>query len=374
MTIPNKNKGYGVIIAAVAVTVAVMLCGMISGIVLAVRQRKESAMFNNSAQEMAGYLLRDSAVGLKGAMSALRLCNEAEPAEELSRAALIYAVRAETALECKSGDWAESQNKEQFLNDISTVLHTYTPEKTMELSDKLYEYTDKFCAWVTDGAEFEYDGELIKSEGGAHNKDVTEDDIAAAEQAVKDALNASSCEHVGDYKGHIEFNVERDGSTGYAVVCGEKIIEFSFMRDEDAETDTTETAKEIALETAKACGYDGLEVKWCEKTGKSISVIMCRSYDGALACDDSAMAVIYGGKTVAFTAGGCDNKHSDIPTPKVAESDAHKALRSDTSEGRLVVRKMNGRERICYEYRYELEDGVHYVYVCAENGKQIDIK
>ena len=101
---------------------------------------------------------------------------------------------------------------------------------------------------------------------------------------------------------------------------------------------------------------------------------MCRSYDGAMACDDSAMAVVGGGKAVAFAAGGCDNKHSDIPTPKVAEGDARKALKSDTSEGRLVVRKMNGRERICYEYRYELDDGVHYVYVCAENGKQIDVK
>lgn len=373
MTIPNKNKGYGVIIAAVAVTIAVMLCGMISGIVLAARQRKENAMFNNSAQEMAGYLLRDSAVGLKSTMSALRLCNEVEPAESLSRVGLIYAVRAETALECKSGDWEDSLNKEQFLNDVYTVLHTYTPEQTMELAGKLYEYTDKFCSWVVDGAEFVYDGELIKSEDGAHDDDVTEDDIAAAEKTVQEALNAS-CDYVGDYGGHIEFNIERDDSTGYAVVCGKKIIEFSFMRDEDAGTDTIETAKAIALRTAKACGYDGLEVKWCEQIGKSISVIMCRSYDGAMACDDSAMAVICGGKAVAFTAGGCDNKHSNIPTPKVDEGTAHKALRSDTAEGRLVVRKMNGRERICYEYRYELEDGVHYVYVCAENGRQIDIK
>lgn len=373
MTIPNKNKGYGVIIAAVAVTIAVMLCGMITGIVLSVRQRKESAMFNDSAQ-MAGYLLRDSAVGLKNTMSALRLCNETEPAESLSRIGLIYAVRAETALECKSGDWADSLNKEQFLNDVSTVLHTYTPEQTMQLSDKLYEYTYKFCSWVTDGVEFDYDGELIKSDGGAHKEDVTEDDISAAAKTVQDALNASSCEYVGDYGGHIEFTVERDGSTGYAVVCGEKIIEFSFMRDEKESDDDIETAKKVALETAEACGYDGLEVKWCEHTGRSVSVIMCRSYDGALACDDSAMAVIYGGKTVAFTAGGCDNKHSNIPTPKVEESDAHKALRMDTAEGKLVVRKMNGKERICYEYRYELEDGVHYVYVCAENGKQIDIK
>ncbi|MCH5155708.1 MAG: hypothetical protein J1F69_03795 [Clostridiales bacterium] len=372
MTMSNRNKGYGVIIAAVAVTVAVMLCGMISGIVLAVRQRKESAEYNDSAKQMAGYLLRDSAVELKSAMSALRLCNEVEPAETLSRTALIFAVRAETALECQAGDWADCRNKEQFLNDISTVLDTYTPEQTMQMSDILYEYSTKFCAWVTDGVEFDYNGELIKPED-KHDRTITENDIAEAAKTVKKALNADSCEYLGDYGGHIEFNLERDGATGYAVVCGKKIVEFAFVRGEQSETDL-ETAKKVALEAAEACGYSGLEVKWCETTGKSVSVIMCRSYDGAMACDDSAMAVVHSGKTVAFTAGKCDNEHKNIPTPKVDEKQAHKALRTDTADGKLVVRVMNGRERICYEYRYELDDGVHYVYVCAENGKQIDIK
>ncbi|MDE6029159.1 MAG: hypothetical protein K2F90_02415 [Clostridiales bacterium] len=373
MNYRKTKEGFGIIIAAVAVTVIVLLCGLGSGLALAVRERRQSAAFNDPSKDMAGYLLRDSAVELKSTMSALRLCNEAEPAESLNRAALVYAVRAETALECQSGDWADSRAKEHFLNDISTVLNEYTPEQTMQMSDMLYDYCSRFCAWVTDGAEFEYDGELIASTGGGHAESVTDDDIAAAAESVKSALNADRADYVGDYGGHIEFNIERYGATGYAVVCGKKIIEFAFVRDGDEQTDE-EQAKDVALETAKSCGYDGLKVKWCEVTGKSVSVVMCRSYDGAMACDDCAIAVVYGGKTVAFTAGGCDNEHKNIPSPKKTEGEARKALKSDTADGKLVVRKMDGKERICYEYRYELDDGVHYVYVCAENGKQIQVK
>ena len=369
----DKRRGYGIIIAAVAVTVIVMLGGVISGLVLAVRQRRDNAIINDSSKQMAEYLLRDSAVELKSTMSALRLCNEVEPAENLNRTGLVHAVRAEAALECHSDDWADSRAKEQFLNDISTVLHTFTPEQTMQMSDMLYEYSSKFCDWVTDGTEFDYNGELIPANVGDHDNEVSEDDIAAATELAKTALKADTAEYVGDYGGHIELYVERDGKTGYAVVCGKKIIEFSFMREDGLDTDT-ETAKKVALETATACGYDGLEVKWCEVTGKSVSVIMCRNYDGAIACDDSAMAVVYGDKTVAFTAGNCDAEHKNIPMPKKTEKQAHKALKSNTDDGTLVVRTMDGKQRICYEYRYELDDGVHYVYVCAESGKQIDVK
>ncbi|MDE7164865.1 MAG: hypothetical protein K2O04_05540 [Clostridiales bacterium] len=373
MNYKQTKKDYRVIIAAVAVTVIVMLGGMISGLVLAIRQRSENAAFNDSSKLMAESLLRDSAIELRSTMSALRLCNEVEPAENLNRTGLVFAVRAEAALECHSDDWADSRAKEQFLNDISTVLHTYTAERTMEMSDLLYEYSSKFCDWVLGGAEFEYNGELIPASGGDHDQEVSEDDITAAAELVKSALETTKAEYVGDYGGHIEFNVERNGKTGYAVVCGTKIIEFAFVRGEGADTDT-ETAKKVALEAAAACGYDGLEVKWCETTGKSVSVIMCKSYDGAIACDDSAIAVVYGGETVAFTAGGCDAEHKNIPSAKKTETQAHKALRRETDNGTLVVRTMNGEERICYEYRYELDDGVHYVYVCAESGKQIDVK
>lgn len=367
------NKGYGVIIAAVAVTVAVIIGSIASGFVLAVRQRNESAEFNDSSKLMAQSLLRDSATELKRTMSALRLCSEPEPAESLNRTGLVFAVRAETALECHDDDWADSRAKEQFLNDISTVLHTYTAERIMQMSDLLYEFSDKFCDWAIDGKEFEYNGELIPSTGGDHDQEIGEDDIAAAAELIKTALDADRADYVGDYGGHIEFNIERDGSSGYAVVCGKKITEFSFVRGEAVETDI-EQAKKIALQTAERCGYPDLEIEWSEVTGRSISVIMCKSYNGAMACDDSAIAVVYGGKTVAFTAGKCDAKHENIPSAGVAEKQARKALVRDTDDGRLVVRTIDGKERICYEYRYQLDDGVHYVYVCAENGKQIEVK
>lgn len=368
----NKRKDYAVIIAAVAVTVTVMLGGIISGLVLAVRQRRESVEINGSRQA-AEYLLRDSARELKGAMSALRLCNESEPAEALCRTGLVFAVRAEAALECHDDDWADSRAREQFLNDISTVLHTYAPEKTMDMSDMLYEYSSRFCDWAESGAEFDYNGELIDAAVDEAGDKATEEDIAAASELVKDALSCDA-EYVGDYGGHIEFNTERDGKTGYAVVCGKKIIEFAFVRDDGAEDTNTQTAKQVALKTASDCGYDGLDIKWCEVTGRSVSVVMCRSYDGAIACDDSAIAVVYGGQTVAFTAGGCDNEHKDIPSPKKTEAEAHAALKRDADKGTLVVRTVGDRERICYEYRYELDDGVHYVYVCAESGKQMEVK
>lgn len=372
MDYKKTKKDYAVIIAAVAVTVLVMLGGMISGLVLAVRQRKENADFNDSSKLMAESLLRDSAIELRSTMSALRLCNEVEPAESLNRTGLVFAVRAEAALECQDGDWAENRDKEQFLNDISTVLHTYTAERIMEMADTLYEYSNKFCAWAVDGTEFEYGGELIPALGD-QDQEVSEQDISAAAELIKTALDADRSDYVGNYGGHIEFNIERDGKMGYAVVCGKKIIEFAYSRGEASDTDT-ETAKKVALETAAACGYDGLQVKWCETTGKSVSVIMCKSYDGAVACDDGAIAVVHGGKTVAFTAGGCDKEHKNIPSPKKTEGEAHKSLKRETGNGTLVVRTMNGEERICYEYRYELDDGVHYVYVCAENGKQIEVK
>lgn len=367
----NEKKSFALVIAAVITSLTVMLAGTISGLVLAVRVRKENAALDNG-RTMAQYLLLDAAGNLAHSMSALRLCVDAEPAEELNRMALVHAVRAETALECHVDDWADSRSKEAFLNDIATVLHTYTPERTIEMSDELYRYAAEFYASVESGGEFTYDGELVDGGGNDDVADFTQAEISAAKEVVRTALDTEYCEYAGAWGGHIEFNVVRGGQTGYAVVCGEKVAEFAFVREDGEDQTDVDEAKKIALETAKKCGYD-LVVKWGEVTGKSVSVIMCKDYDGAKACDDRATAVVYGGKVVAFTAGECDCEHKDIPSVKKTEREASRSAVGG-GQGTLVVRKLGGRERVCYEYRYELEDGVHYVYVCAENGKQIQVK
>lgn len=369
----NEKRSYAVIIAAVVSAMIVMVCGLATGLVYAVREHRDSP---DESRLIAGYLLSDAAYGLRNSMSALRLCNEAEPAEAINRTALVHAVRAETALECHDDDWADSRSKEQFLNDVATILHSYTPEQTIKLSEKLYEYSAKFYASVTDGTPFEYGGELIGGGGGASDEDetpVTEEQKAAAAELVKNALKTDRTEFVGAWGGHIEFFAERNGKTGYALVCEDKIIEYSFIREDDAEHTDVDTAERLALEAAAACGFDDLTVKWSEDLGRSVGIIMCKSYNGALAADDCASAVVSGGEVVAFTAGKCEANHENIPTVKKTEREASKAAK-DGGKGTLVVRKVNGKERVCYEYRYDLEDGVHYVYVCAENGRQMEVK
>lgn len=369
----NEKRNYAAIIAAVICTLILMVGGLTTGLIFAVRQHNEQAAVDEGRQ-MAQYLLQEAASELRHSMSALRLCNEKEPAETINRTALVHAVRAETALECHVDEWEDNRNKEAFLNDIATILHSYTPEQTLDLSEKLYEYAAKFYDSVMRGDTFEYDGELIQTVGEEQAPDeLTPEEKDKAAKLVQSTLEASRVEFVGAWNGHIEFYTEKNDSTGYAVVCNGKIIEFSFTRAEGGESTDVETAKEIALETAEKCGYPDLKIKWSEKVGQSIAVIMCKEYDGAIATDDCATAVVYKGATVAFSAGGCEHKHENIPQAKKSESEARRATKSGES-GTLVVRTVNGQERICYEYRYELDDGVHYVYVCAESGKQMEVR
>ncbi len=103
--------------------------------------------------------------------------------------------------------------------------------------------------------------------------------------------------------------------------------------------------------------------------------MLCKHYGDALACDDFATVVVHLDTVVAFTAGGCGHEHKDIPPVEKSETEARKAVKDTQGrKGTLVVRNVKGKERVCYEYRVELEDGVHYVYVCAENGKQMEVK
>lgn len=370
----ERKSSYAVIIAAVVTSLVIMVGGMASGLTLAVRVRRESEAMSGE-KAMAGYLLTDSAYNLKTSMSALRLCNEDEVADDLCHAALMHAVRAETALECYYGEWADARNKEAFLNDISAVLFSAEPGELMEKSDVMYEYASRFYDCVTSGEEFEYNGELMSAKQNDHEDDITDDDIASASEVVKKGTSADKIEYLGDWHGHIEYHIEVDGASGYAVVCGDKVIEYSLMREDGGVATDEDEAKKVALSASEACGFGGLTVKRCYSTGSSVVVGMCKSYHGALACDDCATAVVYGGKVVAFSSGECEHEHKNIPSVKKTEEEARNALKDAQGKtGTLVVRTVGGRERVCYEYTVELDDGVHYVYVCAENGRQMEIK
>lgn len=374
----NERKNNAVIIAAVVSAFVFVLASLVTGLVLGINKRHRVQSSNNS---VAQYLLVDAASELNHTMSALRLCNGEEPAQDLCNNGLVYAVRAETALECAHGDWDENRAKEAFLNDVAAVLHTNEPMKAVDKADMLYKYSDMFFNHVAHGKAFDYNGELAdaaeESGGNADMRSAEKQDekegVDTASEVVKKALKADSANHVGGYNGRQQFDVERDGKQGYATVEGSKIVEFSFMHGTGGATDE-DIAKDVAQKTAKLCGYDGLSVCTTEVKDDFVTVKLCKKIDGALACDECATVVISDGEAVAFSAGKCNCDH-DVPAPKLEESEARKAApKGAKGEGVLVARKVNGKERICYEYRYDLEDGVHFVYVCAENGKQMQVK
>ncbi|MCM1368578.1 MAG: hypothetical protein NC184_07205, partial [Roseburia sp.] len=319
----NEKRSNAVIIAAIVTTLVIIVGGLVSGLVLAVRRRGETSA---EKDPLARFLLVDSAQSLMGSMSALRLCNEEEPAADIGKTALVFAVRAETALECDGADWEGNRSKESFLNDVATVLHTYDVRQTIEMSDMLYEYSAKFYDSVTNDTEFDYNGELTGGATEEEGEAPTQAQIDAAAARVEEALGATA-QFVGAWNGHLEFGIERDGGYGYAIVCGDKIPEFSFMREQNVE-DADADYSGIALDCARKCGYDGLTVRYADRVGSSVAVIMCKELDGALACDGPASAVVYGGKVVAFSAGDCDCEHNDVPKAKRSEAEARRAAPS----------------------------------------------
>lgn len=380
----NEKKNNAVKIAAVISAFVFVLAALVTGMILGIN--KKHRVESNSS--VARHLLVDSASELNHTMSALRLCNREEPAQDLCNNGLVYAVRAETALECVNGEWSESRAKEAFLNDVAAVLHTHEPMKAVEKAELLYKYSDMFYKHVAHGSAFDYNGELTAdmSARGAvradENTDKTSDNsddekaVASATERVKKTLEADKVTHVGGYDGKLQFNVERGGKSGYAVTEGDKITEFSFSHTggSDGMSSDEKLARAEAERVAEACGYGELSVCSTDVLNNFVLVKMCKNIDGALACDDCASVMVIDGKAVAFSAGKCTCDH-EPPAPKISESEARKAApKGARGKGVLVARTVNGKERICYEYKYDLEDGVHYVYVCAENGEQMQIK
>ncbi len=370
----NGKKSNAAIVVAIVAAFVMSLSALVTGLVLGIRNREK---FETNDNIVAHNLLIDAASGLNHTVSAMRLVNDEEPAWELSKTALVYAVRAETALECDSGDWAENRQKEAFLNDVATVLHTEVPMEAVKKSDVLFKYSSMFLSHVADGTEFSYNGEILgesPADDDTVSEEVAQEQIDAAIQLLKDVLGDISCKHIGSYGNHIEFELDKDGKPGYAVTKDDKILEFSFAHGGgEGEDLDRERVEKVALECAEKCGFGGMYVFNTDIKKNYAVVGLCHKTHDALACDNCANVAIVDYEAVAFSAGHCTENH-DVPKVKVSEEQARLAAKNAAGPGILVTRKVNGVERVCYRYAYELEDGVHFVFVCAENGRQMEVQ
>ena len=367
----NLNEKKGMIVpVAIIVSLLFALCVLTVGMILSVRIRLMEEERNES--KMSAQLIVDATAALKSKASALRLCNNEETAEKVMDEALVYAVRAETALECDEGVWCECRAKEAFLNDACALLSGKT-SVAMQKADELYMYSAALLDSIENSTEFEYNGELIDVEKDKEDEQPTDEDIEKAKAHLQEVLSVDSAEFAGAYHGKISFEVTFGARHGYAVTKGDRICEFALGGGESNGTESELGASELALDISEKCGYDNLKVYALSTHGNVTTVKLCHEIDGAACRDECASALIEGGEVIGFSAGKCENKHS-LPTVKVSELDARKNSAGSTVEGRLVTTNDGTRDRVCYEYAIECEDGIHYVYVCAENGEQMQIR
>lgn len=365
----NEKRSNKIIIAALVVTLIAAVIGLTVGMVCALMARSK----RTEEPRIADFLLVDSAYGLMRSTSALRLCTEPETADEMAGFALVYAVRAETALECEGRDWRSVGEREAFLNDAAALLAESDSMKAVKKSADLYKFSAQFYSTATSGEEFAYNGELVDTDAPPEYVSPDDGSVKSAEEFVKKALKVEHCSYIGGFGDSLEFDIEDNGVSGYARVENGLISEFSFARSRSDATVDEESAKKIALAAAHTCGYDGLEV-YSVEGGEPWTVKMCHKEKGAMCRDECASAVVEGNTAVAFSAGKCGNTHGALPKVKVSETEAHKAAPDADGEGMLVTTNDGTRDRVCYEYKYTLEDGVHFVYICAENGKQMRVK
>ncbi len=365
----NLNEKKSMIVpVAIIVSLLFALSGLTAGMILSVRMR----MIRDEQNEtrMSSYLFVDASAGLRGKASALRLCNNEESASKVMEDALVYAVRAETALECDGGVWSECRAKEAFLNDACALLAGKT-SVAMQKADALYMYSTALCESLENSTEFDYDGALADGTATEKTEEPNAEEITRAEKTLDQALEVDSAEYIGGFDGRIEFDISIGDRRGYAEVCGDKICEFALGggHSDGQEGDP----QELALDIAEKCGYKGLEVYSSSTVGKVTTVKLSHVIDGAACRDECASALIEDGTAIGFSAGQCEKNHT-LPSVKVSEEQARKNAAGSSDAGRLVTTNDGTRDRVCYEYAVECEDGMHYVYVCAENGKQIQVR
>ncbi len=366
----NEKKSNIWIIVALVSALTFTIVGLIAGLAAGLSKKSR----NEAVQpKISHFLLMDAADGLRHSCSALRLCNEDETASEMSTRALVYVVRAETALECDGGLWCDCRAGEAFLNDAAAILSATDTKTAVEFADELYGLSSEFYKHIVFGAPFDYNGELEQKSVASADKKQTKADAAAARKTVEEALGSTALKEVGTYGDTVEFASDEC----YATVKGGKLSEFAFSVG-GLDTGDGKDAEEIAEDIAKKCGYDGLSVYATNDNDGTTTVKLCDRCGGAYCRDECATVIITDGKVRAFSAGHCGGKH-DVPNAKVDEQTARKAVpekfaSSLSGEGRLVTTFDGKRDRVCYEYRYELDDGEHYVYICAEDGKQMQVR
>lgn len=237
--------------------------------------------------------------------------------------------------------------------------------------------------------ELIYDGPFSSTDttGSAYLLDglaeITEDE---AQNALKNYFtNATDIMKIGESSGTTAsyiYSFTNSGETCYAEITkqGGLLIEYSCYRSITNPTLTNEECKGLAEEYAEAFGYNNLTVVWVANSNSTVYVNLAYTQDDIIYYNDLIQIKVASddGTLLAIEATNYILNHTERSTMEInyTEEDALATISSklEVETIRLAVIPYGNTERITYEIFGSYNDEYYFVYVCAQQNCELEIK
>lgn len=175
---------------------------------------------------------------------------------------------------------------------------------------------------------------------------------------------------------------EINGSLAYAniTVNGGRLIMYSYKGSCGGVEYDEAAAKTEAENFLTAAGYKDLVPVWTNIDNNLYTINYAPEINGAIIYPDlikvrvcAETAMVIGIEATSFYK---NHKQRTAETPSISKSEARKFVSEDlevTSARLAIVPYGQKAERLCYEFTGTKDDEIYYVYIDAQNGRQIEM-
>ncbi len=225
------------------------------------------------------------------------------------------------------------------------------------------------------------DNTVAKGLSGEEVKRATARETFASAFAAHGISNVNDC---GETAGKIpcfNFSAEVNGEELYASVSkiGGKVISFSYPGSCKETVIDEDTALEKATEFLEGVGIRGVKAVWANLDNGLYTFNLIYEENGVVFYPDMVKVRVCAetGTVIGMDAVGYYLNHTDrsAPSAKIKEAAARKYLSGDLSVQTVrlaVVATGRNSERLSYEFCGEQDGDTYYIYIDAENGRQLE--
>ncbi len=253
----------------------------------------------------------------------------------------------------------------------------------------LFEVSRHFSSDKVSYPELIYDGPFssVKATGEASLlADKAEIDEEAGKKKIAELFkDATDIQKTGETSGampcHI-YEFKQNGELGYAEItkAGGVLKEYNCYRSVVDPKITTDECKGLAEEYAEQCGFNNLSVVWVSNKNSTVYVNMAYTQNDTIYYNDLIQLKIASddGKLVGINATNYIVNHKQrepkeiIYTKTQASQKITDKLEVETI--RLAVIPYKNTERITYEFFGSYNNDYYFVYVCAEQNCELEVK